>query len=50
MLSGTDCKPPQLDEFFLKDDAVFMVDDLLVLEFSEKEINPVNFRTDSGGS
>ena len=50
MLSGTDCQPPQLDEFFLKDDAVFRVDDLLVLGFSEEEINPVNFRTDSGGS
>jgi uncharacterized damage-inducible protein DinB len=35
MLSGTSRKPPQLDEFFMADDARFRVDDLATLGWQE---------------
>lgn len=38
MLSGTDTKPPQLDEFFMADDARFRVADLAALGWTEAEI------------
>ncbi len=41
MLSGTKCEPPQLDEFFLKNDVAFRAEDMLALGLSEEEINPV---------
>lgn len=35
MLSGTSVKPPQLDEFFMADDARFRADDLAALGWTE---------------
>ncbi len=35
MLSGTSIKPPQLDEFFMADDARFRIDDLAALGWTE---------------
>ncbi len=38
MLSGTDLKPPQLDEFFMSDEAELRANDLSRLGLSESEI------------
>jgi uncharacterized damage-inducible protein DinB len=38
MLSGTSLKPPQLDEFFMSDDARFRAEDLAALGWTEAEI------------
>lgn len=38
MLSGTSLKPPQLDEFFMADDARFRSEDLAALGWTEDDI------------
>ena len=38
MLSGTSLKPPQLDEFFMDDDARFRVEDLAALGWNETKM------------
>jgi uncharacterized damage-inducible protein DinB len=38
MLSGTDVKPPQLDEFFMTDEAPLRADELAELGLDEREI------------
>ena len=38
MLSGTSIKPPQLDEFFMSDDARFRIDDLAALGWDESTL------------
>jgi uncharacterized damage-inducible protein DinB len=38
MLSGTDIKPPQLDEFFMTDEASLRADELAELGLDEREI------------
>jgi uncharacterized damage-inducible protein DinB len=38
MLSGTTVKPPQLDEFFMSDDARFRTEDLAALGWTEAEV------------
>jgi uncharacterized damage-inducible protein DinB len=38
MLSGTDAKPPQLDEFFMTDEAHLRADELAELGLAEREI------------
>ena len=38
MLSGSSIRPPQLDEFFMADDARFRVDDMAALGWTEADI------------
>jgi uncharacterized damage-inducible protein DinB len=38
MLSGTTVPPPQLDEFFVADDAATRADDLAALGWTEKDM------------
>jgi uncharacterized damage-inducible protein DinB len=38
MLSATSIKPPQLDEFFMADDARFRADDLAALHWTETDL------------
>jgi uncharacterized damage-inducible protein DinB len=38
MLSGTSVKPPQLDEFFMSDDARFRTDDLAAMGWTEADM------------
>jgi len=38
MLSGTDIKPPQLDEFLMPTDAEFRVKDMAALRWNEREV------------
>ena len=38
MLSGTSIKPPQLDEFFMADDARFRSEDLAALGWTEADL------------
>jgi uncharacterized damage-inducible protein DinB len=38
MLSGTDVPPPQLDEFFMTDDARFRIEDLAALGWDEAQL------------
>ncbi|WP_431300722.1 DinB family protein [Tabrizicola sp. BL-A-41-H6] len=38
MLSGSTVKPPQLDEFFMADDARFRADDLAALGWTESDL------------
>ena len=40
MLSGTSVKPPQLDEFLMRTDAVFRVDDLAAVGMTEADLAP----------
>ncbi len=40
MLSGTPVKPPQLDEFLMRGDAVWRADDLAACGFTEADLAP----------